>query len=435
MQPPDESSVDAEGLRVNRFLVSCGFESRRKADQLVSEGQVEINGKQAKAGDRVLPGDFVKVNGKRVEPKPSVTLLLNKPRGFVCSREPQGAAGTIYDFLPAKFRHVNYVGRLDSDSEGLILLTSKGQFGDRVAHPANGIEKEYWVTLDRSFDNSVLLQLLKGIRIPEGQAKAKYVARLSPRRACVVLSQGLRRQLRQMFACLGFRVRKLVRVRIGSLWGGDLLPGHSLVLSSEQESLALTNPKRRAGLLGATQAFPASGTLSEEQLNAKLNIEETRRALIEDAHYEFNPDDFESEEDTTSGTYPDSEEDDVSLPVKHRKYPSRRRNSRHAPESPAPRHPRPRRGKDASSHPRAGRSPRSGSRFSDPRRSSSPRDRRRSSRGIPPDARRNGKERSFGNKVASFGKKRGASRGSFAGKSRGFGVRAVRGKGRGTRHH
>ena len=111
------------------------------------------------------------------------------------------------------------------------------------------------MTLDQAFDSSVLIQLLKGVRIPEGQAKAKYVSRLSARRACVVLEQGLKRQVRQMFACLGLRVKKLVRVRIGSLWGGDLEPGHCQLMTPEQIADAGTNPRRRKGLLGAKQVF------------------------------------------------------------------------------------------------------------------------------------------------------------------------------------
>ncbi|MGN0869287.1 MAG: pseudouridine synthase, partial [Akkermansia sp.] len=286
-QPAPEGSI-----RLNKFLASGGYESRRAADRLIAEGRVEVNGQPVTSpGLRVLPSDFVKVDGRRVTPKESVVLLLNKPRGYVCSREAQGADGTVYDLLPPKYRHANYVGRLDADSEGLLLFTNNGSLGQQLAHPTNGIEKEYWVTLDQAFDSSVLLQLLKGVRIPEGQAKAKYVARLSARRACVVLEQGLKRQIRQMFACLGLRVKKLVRVRIGSLWGGDLEPGHTMLLSDEQIRAAGTNPRPRKGFIGRNQiARKTAATTTKRESEPD-----------EDQDYVFDPADFESDADIADG--------------------------------------------------------------------------------------------------------------------------------------
>ncbi len=285
----DENAYPAapEGsVRLNKFLASCGYESRRAADRLIEEGRVEVNGKKVDTpGLRVMPTDFVKVDGRHATPKEEVTILLNKPRGYVCSREAQGAVGTVYDLLPPKYRYANYTGRLDADSEGLIIFTNNGVLSQNIAHPSGGIEKEYWVTLDQAFDSSVLMQLLKGVRIPEGQAKAKYVSRLSARRACVVLEQGLKRQVRQMFACLGLRVRKLVRVRIGSLWGGDLEPGHCTLLTPEQIAEATTNPRRRKGLVGAKQVF------KPRQNPGSAKPED------EDAGYVFNPADFETEEE------------------------------------------------------------------------------------------------------------------------------------------
>ncbi len=275
-------------VRLNKFLAMCGYESRRAADRLIAEGRVEVNGKAVDTpGLRVMPTDFVKVDGRRAVPQEEVVILLNKPRGYVCSRDAQGAIGTVYDLLPAKYRHANYVGRLDADSEGLLIFTNNGSMSQNLAHPSGGVEKEYWVTLDQAFDSSVLIQLLKGVRIPEGQAKAKYVSRLSARRACVVLEQGLKRQVRQMFACLGLRVKKLVRVRIGSLWGGDLEPGHCQLMDAEQIAQASTNPRRRKGLMGAKQVFkprptPAANKQEEED---------------DDDNYVFNPADFETEEE------------------------------------------------------------------------------------------------------------------------------------------
>ncbi len=286
----DYPAAPEGSVRLNKFLASCGYESRRAADRLIAEGRVEVNGKAVDTpGLRVMPTDFVKVDGRHATPKEEVVLLLNKPRGYVCSRDAQGAVGTVYDLLPPKYRYANYVGRLDADSEGLLIFTNNGTLGQSIGHPSGGIEKEYWVTLDQAFDNSVLIQLLKGVRIPEGQAKAKFISRLSARRACVVLEQGLKRQVRQMFSCLGLRVRKLVRVRIGSLWGGDLEPGGSELLTPEQIKLATTNPRRRKGLIGAAQAF-------RPRHNDAKDVA-ARQEEDDDATYVFNPADFETEEE------------------------------------------------------------------------------------------------------------------------------------------
>ena len=310
---PEEETYPAapEGsVRLNKFLASCGYESRRAADKLIEEGRVEVNGQRVETpGLRVMPTDFVKVDGHHATPKEVVTLLLNKPRGFVCSRDAQGAAGTVFDLLPPKYRYVNYAGRLDGDSEGLLLLTNNGELLQNISHPKGGIEKEYWVTLDQAFDGSVLIQLLKGLRLPEGQAKAKYVSRLSARRACVVLEQGLKRQVRQMFACLGLRVKKLVRVRIGSLWGGDLEPGHCALLTDEQVAQLTTNPPRRKGLMGAQQVFKPRKETAE---NAPAPQDD------EDEGYVFNPADFETEEEAleSSTKYAEGESLEPERPLR-----------------------------------------------------------------------------------------------------------------------
>ncbi len=286
---PPEGSV-----RLNKFLASCGYESRRAADRLIAEQRVEINGQIVDTpGIRVLPTDFVKVDGRHATPKPEVVLMLNKPRGVVVSREAQGADATVYDLLLPKYRHVSYVGRLDADSEGLLIFTNNGTLSQNLTHPSGGIEKEYWVTLDQSFDNSVLVQMLKGLRLPEGQAKAKYVSRLSARRAVIVLEQGLKRQVRQMFSCLGLRVKKLVRVRIGSLWGGDLEPGVARLLTPDEVELASVNPKRRGKLLGAKQVFKPRPEPTEQTEAAPEESDED---------YVFNIEDFETEDESEFGT-------------------------------------------------------------------------------------------------------------------------------------
>ena len=285
MSEEQHGSEENGGIRINKFLASCGIDSRRVADRLIEEGRVEVNGKVIDTpGMRVTEKDFVKVDGRHMTPMEEVVVLLNKPRGYVCSREAQGAIGTVYDLLPPRLRHLNYVGRLDADSEGLLIMTNKGELTQTLSHPTGGIEKEYWVTVDQNFDNSVLMQFLRGVRIPEGNAKAKYVCRASARRACIVLEQGLKRQVRQMFQCLGLRVRKLVRVRIGSLWGGDLEPGSWRFLDDADVALLLKNPPRQRKYLGASQLV--AGTPAKGEQSGKDNDS--------DEGYVFNPEDFEA---------------------------------------------------------------------------------------------------------------------------------------------
>ena len=285
MSEEQHGSEENGGIRINKFLASCGIDSRRVADRLIEEGRVEVNGKVIDTpGMRVTEKDFVKVDGRHMTPMEEVVVLLNKPRGYVCSREAQGAIGTVYDLLPPRLRHLNYVGRLDADSEGLLIMTNKGELTQTLSHPTGGIEKEYWVTVDQNFDNSVLMQFLRGVRIPEGNAKAKYVCRASARRACIVLEQGLKRQVRQMFQCLGLRVRKLVRVRIGSLWGGDLEPGSWRFLDDADVALLLKNPPRQRKYLGASQLV--AGTSAKGEQGGK--------SADSDEGYVFNPEDFEA---------------------------------------------------------------------------------------------------------------------------------------------
>ncbi|MBQ1961176.1 MAG: rRNA pseudouridine synthase, partial [Akkermansia sp.] len=134
-EEPNYAAAQEGSVRLNKFLASCGYESRRAADRLIAEGRVEVNGKVVDTpGLRVLPTDFVKVDGHRATPKEEVAILLNKPRGYVCSRDAQGAIGTVYDLLPPKYRYANYVGRLDADSEGLLIFTNNGTLGQSIGH-------------------------------------------------------------------------------------------------------------------------------------------------------------------------------------------------------------------------------------------------------------------------------------------------------------
>ena len=177
------AASDPEGVRLNRFLASCGYGSRRKCEAFITEGRVEVNGEVAvDLATRVSPADHVRVDGKIVRPEQELTLLLNKPRGYLTTRDDPEERKTIYDLLPRKFRNLSYVGRLDQESQGLLLLTNSGSLNEALTHPRHRIEKEYLVALDRAFDPELIPRLTEGIHLAEGLARAESVRPLSRRR-------------------------------------------------------------------------------------------------------------------------------------------------------------------------------------------------------------------------------------------------------------
>jgi 23S rRNA pseudouridine2605 synthase len=192
--------------------------SRRGCEQIIVEGRVSINGRQIKElGTKVEPGDQVAVDGKSVRTEAGVVLALNKPRGYLCTRADTHDRMTIYDLLPAQYQTLHHVGRLDKESEGLILLTNRGDLSHRLIHPSQGAEKEYEVVADKPMDAALMGKLVKGMMTEEGFAKAERAWLDGHYRAHVVLKQGLKRQIRLMFYQLGFEVERLVRTRIGWL--------------------------------------------------------------------------------------------------------------------------------------------------------------------------------------------------------------------------
>lgn len=239
-------SVD-EGIRLNKFLASCGVGSRRACDALVQEGHVEINGKPClNPAERVEPTDFVKVNGKRVQAKQTNTVMFYKPRGYVCSREDELGRDTIYTILPPVLQHLHHVGRLDRDSEGLLILTNDGDLSQKLMHPSKLVEKEYIVTANQPVLNEHLDLFISGVYVEKQRMRAKEVQRLSSRRYRIVLETGLKRQIRQMFLTLGYQVQKLVRIRIGRLILGDFPEGAWRPLDPIEIEALQSNPKSKA---------------------------------------------------------------------------------------------------------------------------------------------------------------------------------------------
>lgn len=237
MKKPDSS---APGDRLNKFLASCGLGSRRKCEVLITEGRVEVNGEPCVTlATRITESDSVKVDGRMLRQARATTLLLNKPRGYLCTRnDPQGRP-TIYDLLPKAFHHLHSIGRLDLESSGLLLITTSGELTEKLTHPSHQMDKEYLVMLDRAFVRSHRDRLLEGIHLTEGTAKAHSVRILSGKRLSIVLRQGYNRQIRRMFAALEYRVKHLERIRIGQLTAADLSTGEWRLIGKRDVAKAL----------------------------------------------------------------------------------------------------------------------------------------------------------------------------------------------------
>jgi 23S rRNA pseudouridine2605 synthase len=213
-------------VRLNQFLASCGLGSRRGCEQLVRDGQVTVNGEVCTSlATQIGPGDSVEFGGRVLKSPSVLTVALHKPAGYVCSRSDEHGRRTVYDLLPVELRRLHYVGRLDRDSEGLLLLTTDGALTQRLSHPSSKVEKEYLVTLEHPYDPGDTALLLAGVETPEGTARFESVTQVAKRQVVVVLTQGLKRQVRHQFAACGNEVLRLVRTRIGGFALGPLAPG------------------------------------------------------------------------------------------------------------------------------------------------------------------------------------------------------------------
>jgi len=222
-------------VRLNRFLAAAGIASRRQADELIAQGRVTVNGRRCNDFHyQPGPGDHVKVDDKLISPKTQVYLALNKPRGFLCTQRDLHVTDTIFDLLPPKFSRLFHVGRLDAQSEGLLLLTNDGDFVQRLTHPRFKIEKEYEVNLDRPASPDLAERLLRGVILDGKRAMAARVRRISATRLQIVLTQGLNRQIRRMLERFGFHAKRLRRIRIANLGLHDLPLGKWRQLSPHE---------------------------------------------------------------------------------------------------------------------------------------------------------------------------------------------------------
>jgi 23S rRNA pseudouridine2605 synthase len=222
-------------MRLNRFLAAAGLGSRRHCDELIAAGRVTINGKVCtNFSAQPMARDHVKVDGKLVRAATALTIMLNKPAGFVSTRKDLHARDTVFDLVPEKFSHLFTVGRLDARTQGLLLLSNDGELAQRLAHPRFKVDKEYEVALDRPWDPALAPKLLRGILLDGQRAKIARLRSLSPTRLRVILRQGINRQIRRMFEAIGYRVKHLLRIRIGNLSLADLPCGHWRTLTQQE---------------------------------------------------------------------------------------------------------------------------------------------------------------------------------------------------------
>ena len=222
-----------EEVRLNKYLSEAGVCSRREADRLIESGRVSVDGKRAQTGMKIVPGQVVKV-GKKVVSKQDemVVLAVNKPAGIVCTEERR-ERNSIVRFLDYPIR-ITYVGRLDKDSKGLLLMTNNGDIINKMMRAGNRHEKEYKVTVDKEITQEFLEKMASGVPILDTVTRPCKVEKIGKYTFSIILTQGLNRQIRRMCAAFGYEVKDLVRIRIMNIRLGSLKEGAYRKLTDEE---------------------------------------------------------------------------------------------------------------------------------------------------------------------------------------------------------
>ena len=228
-----------EPVRLNKYLSEAGVCSRREADRLIETGKVSVDGKRAGMGMKIYPGQTVKVGNKTVSRQDEmIVLAVNKPKGIVCTEERR-ERDSIVRFLNYPVR-VTYIGRLDKDSRGLLLMTNNGDIINKIMRAANYHEKEYKVTVNKPVTDEFIQQMSSGVHIQDKEKGLDAVTRpctvekIGKYKFRIVLTQGLNRQIRRMSEALGYKVTELVRVRIMNIELGNLKRGEYRSLTDEE---------------------------------------------------------------------------------------------------------------------------------------------------------------------------------------------------------
>lgn len=228
-------------IRLNKFIASTGYCSRRAADALIEEGKVFVNNFPiTKLGTQIDPDkDAIRVGKKVIQPRKHVTIALNKPKGYVCTKREFAGEKSVMELLPASLQHLFPIGRLDKDSEGLLFLTNDGDLSLRLTHPSTKMEKEYEVTVKGTLTQESLALLLKGVWTGSYKARAAkiHLVHSDAERSVVriILTQGKKRQIREMMFQVGHRVKKLVRFRVGKYVMDPRTPQGAFTYLSESD--------------------------------------------------------------------------------------------------------------------------------------------------------------------------------------------------------
>jgi 23S rRNA pseudouridine2604 synthase len=221
-------------VRINKFISETGFCSRREADKLVEGGRVTINGERAVLGSQAEPGDDVRIDGKPLETGSKVVYIaLNKPVGITSTTEAH-IQGNIVDFV-GHHERIFPIGRLDKDSEGLILLTNDGDIVNKILRAEGKHEKEYIVTVDRPVTPSFITGMSSGVKILGSRTLPCQVTRISERVFRIILTEGKNRQIRRMCAAFGYEVRRLQRIRVMNIHLGSLQTGEWRELTAQEK--------------------------------------------------------------------------------------------------------------------------------------------------------------------------------------------------------
>ena len=232
----DNACMD-EMIRLNKYISESGYCSRREADRFIEAEKVTIDGRIAHMGERVRAGQVVCVNGEKVsKEEEQILLAVNKPRGVVCTTDKRWGDRTVDDLIQYPKR-VFPVGRLDKDSEGLLLMTNQGDILNKILKSGNAHEKEYLVMVDREITDDFLENLSRGVYLKELNVTTRpcQVYREGKKRFRIILTQGLNRQIRRMCDAFGYRVVRLVRVRIMNIMLGELAVGAYREISEKEK--------------------------------------------------------------------------------------------------------------------------------------------------------------------------------------------------------
>ncbi len=208
-------------MRINKYLAASGVASRRECDNLIRDGKVTVNGKKAVLGTDIGDGDEVFVNGNKITVKKNEYYILNKPKGYICSVSDDKGRKTVLDLMPENVGRIYPVGRLDYDSEGLLILTTDGELAQHLTHPSNAVPKTYLVKIEGTLTETALNPIRSGIEM-DGYVTKKCKAHVvetnkTYTKIHITLTEGKNREIRKMFAAIGKEVTLLKRIKIGEL--------------------------------------------------------------------------------------------------------------------------------------------------------------------------------------------------------------------------